>query len=194
MKTFLDTVRALKNEEIARRYAIMNSFDGILTTFGIILAQFFANVSNPKLVIVSCIGAAIAMGVSGTWGAYFTEKAERKKKLREIERHLLRKLKDTKPEFKMKITTFLIAIVDGIAPLISSIIIIIPFILSLSGILSVEMAFYYAFFIIIVLLFIMGILIGKIAKENLILSGIKMILVGIVVGVIVYFIDSLEEL
>ena len=70
-------------DEIARRYFALNSFDGILTTLGIIAANFFAGITSEIIVITACLGAAIAVTVSGFYGAFITESSEREGKLKQ---------------------------------------------------------------------------------------------------------------
>ncbi|MHA2277950.1 MAG: VIT1/CCC1 transporter family protein, partial [Candidatus Kariarchaeaceae archaeon] len=62
--------------EIARRYFVMNGFDGVLTVFGIILGAFLVGYESPKEIIVPGIGASFAIGISGFWIAFLTEQAE----------------------------------------------------------------------------------------------------------------------
>jgi len=81
----LKVLKELKNEEIARRYFVMNSFDGALTILGIIIAVYLSGQNNPGVIITSSLGASIAMAVSGIWGAYSIEKAERQRVLKELE-------------------------------------------------------------------------------------------------------------
>ena len=84
--------------EIGRRVFAQNSFDGVLTIMGIIIGSYFAQVTDPKIVVGAGIGACIAMGVSGVWATYYTEQAERRKKMLELEKHTLRRLHNTKIE------------------------------------------------------------------------------------------------
>ena len=46
---------------IAKRYMIMNSFDGSLTALGIIIGSFLAGVRDPQTLILAGLGASIAM-------------------------------------------------------------------------------------------------------------------------------------
>jgi len=75
--------------EIARRYFAMNAFDGVLTIIGVLMGNYAAHVRDAKVVIVTGFSTCIAMGVSGLWGAYMTESAERKRDLSELENHTL---------------------------------------------------------------------------------------------------------
>ena len=72
--------------EIIRRYFVMNAFDGVLTSLGIIIsnfALFVASLSNPIIEVVSSnsilitgYATTIAIGISGLAGAYLAETAE----------------------------------------------------------------------------------------------------------------------
>ena len=75
--------------EIARRYFVMNSFEGILTILGILIGTYFAKVQDPRFVISTGIAASIAMAVSGIWGTSLTEEAERTKKMKEFLRFMI---------------------------------------------------------------------------------------------------------
>lgn len=187
-------LKILKDEEIARRYFVMNSFDGTLTILGIVIAMYIAGKHDASLIIISSLGAAIALAVSGVWSAYAAERAERLRSLHELERHLLKDLNETEIEKKMDIMTILIALVNGLSPLLVSLIIISPFLISQFGLISVEAAFYLSFISIVLILFLLGAFIGKIARENYLKSGFKMLLAGIVVGIIIYILELVKVL
>ena len=62
---------------IARRFFVMNSFDGSLTMLGIIVGSWVSGVRNPSKIVGTGLGACLAMGISGMVGAYASERAER---------------------------------------------------------------------------------------------------------------------
>jgi len=183
---FNDFFIILKENEIIRRYITINSFDGALTIFGIVLANFVAGSQNPILIVLPSIGATIALGVSGVWSAYAAESAEIKKSIKELERHLLRDLEGTRRHRRAQRTTFLVALVNGLSPSTSAILIIIPFILTYFNVLEITIAYYASFVIVALLLFLLGVFLGRIAKENVLVNGIKMLLAGIVISLIFY--------
>jgi len=124
--------------------------------------------------------------VSGLWGAYAAETAEIKSSMKELESHLLRGLHGTqlmKTKFKKMIFT---SVINGATPMIVSLIIISPFFLAISGRFSMEYAYHAAFGFTGAILFSMGAFSGKIAKENKIYYGAKMLGAGLVIGVIFY--------
>ena len=185
-------LRILKEEEIARRYFVMNSFDGVLVALGVVIAMYLTGIDEPRVVIVSCLGAAIAIAVSGVWSAYAAERAERMKALRELEKHMLKDLGETRIGRRVQIMSFLIALVNGLSPLFVSLVLIFPFVISQLGLLPLELAFYSSITLILTVLFLLGVFVGKIGEENLMKSGMKMVLAGIVVGVIIFVLGGLR--
>jgi predicted membrane protein (TIGR00267 family) len=190
----LKALKELKNEEIARRYFVMNSFDGALTILGIVIAVYISGKHESGLIIISSLGAAVAMAISGIWGAYSIERAERLRVLKELERHLMADLEETEIEKKVNSTTVLVALVDGLSPMLATLLIISPFIASQLGLLEPESAFYYSIAIVVIILFLLGALVGHVAKEDRAKSGAKMVLAGIAVAVVVLLLDLLKLL
>jgi len=167
----------------------MNSFDGVLTVLGIITALYMSGNIESIIIIVSCLGAAIAMGVSGIWGAYAVERAERLRSLKKLELHMMTDLNRTDIGRRMSLATLLVALVDGLAPLITSIIVILPFIFSRIGFFDVNTALKISFAIIVLILLLLGYFIGEISRESRIVSAIKMLSAGIIVGCITIILE-----
>jgi predicted membrane protein (TIGR00267 family) len=188
----LRILRVVYEEDIARRYFVMNSFDGALTILGIIVALYLSNVTSSRIVTVSCIGAAIAMGVSGFFGAYATEHAERKREFEELERHLMTRLRGTEVERKMKVVTLVIALVDGLSPAFVSLLIVTPFILKGYGGYSIVDAYHMSIGIITLVLLGLGGFVGYIAKDNIPRNAFRMLAAGILVAVISLALEYLK--
>jgi predicted membrane protein (TIGR00267 family) len=165
----------LEIDTIARRYLTMNSFDGVLTMLGILVGSFFAGIHDARIVIIAGFGASIAMGVSGFWGSYMTEKAERRKELRELEKSMLTRLKKTKIGRASKAAPYILALIDGLAPFFAALIVLIPFFIT-----PAEIAYYASMGLAFGLLFLLGMFLGSISKESIILSGLRMSVAGII--------------
>ena len=86
LKTVKEAFRITEGEEMARRYFVMNSFDGILTVLGILLGSWVANGTNVKAIIYVTFATCFAMFISGFFGTFMTERAERERELKEIEK------------------------------------------------------------------------------------------------------------
>lgn len=173
--------------EMARRYFALNSFDGVLTISGILIATFFADIYNIDLIIVSCIGAAVALAVSGISGALIIEHSERKGEIKKLEKQIGMSLKKTDIHKAHLFATIILSLINGLSPLLTAGMLIIPFFLDI----GIKTAYYLSFSISAFLLFFIGIFLGKISKENLIKSGIKMLIIGAICFAILFFIERL---
>ena len=194
MANYKKSVRKLKDYwtvadmgGIARRYFAINMFDEILTIIGILVASFFAGVQNPKIVISACIGAAIAMAVSGIWGAYLTEKAEREGKIKLLERKLSVHLRKSPVGKAHRFAAIFLGLVDGLLPLFVTPLMIFPLFLNM----PITAAYQFSILLSFIFLFITGMFLGKISRENLVLAGVKMIIVGIICAAIIFLVGKI---
>jgi predicted membrane protein (TIGR00267 family) len=166
--------------EIARRYFAMNAFDGVLTTIGVLAGNYLAGVRNMSIPIKTGIATSIAMGISGLWGAYLTETAERRRELTELERVSLIDQSRTSIGRASRFAVIIVSIVDGLAPALAAIIVLIP--LFLDPIIGNPLLSYaLAGGLALLSLFGLGLFLGKVSEEkNLILYGLKTLLAGLV--------------
>ncbi len=79
---------------IVRRKFFNNCFDGALTCAGIvsgIFVLFLAGISEntPGNIVVLGFSTALAIGISGLWGAFLSEEAERKKKIIDLKKEMV---------------------------------------------------------------------------------------------------------
>ncbi len=164
--------------EIARRSFGNNAFDGILTMIGVIIGSLTSGISNPRVVITTGLSTSIAIMISGAWGAYLTESAERKKYLDELGKRTLSNLSGSRIGRAGRFAAIAIALVDGLSPFLGAILVLIPFFLS--GLFpSVQTVYYTALGVSLVALFALGMWFGTVAKENLLGYGIKTLLAGV---------------
>ncbi|MCK4521436.1 MAG: hypothetical protein KAU20_02595 [Nanoarchaeota archaeon] len=184
IETIKDYNKIAKIERIARRYFAMNSFDGVLVILGILIAAFFGNIIDKKIIIIACVGALIAIGISGLWGAYLTEGAEREREQKKLEKMLKRDLEETKIGRAFDFAVVSASIINGLSPFIAGIIILIPFFIIPK--ITLVTAYYSAFAIAFIELFFLGIFLGKVSKESTLLYGLKMLVAGVVCAVIIY--------
>ena len=111
---------------IARRYFVVNGFDGVLTMLGIIMGFHISHHPDLKVIINTCLGAAVALTVSGLTSAYISEAAERQNSLRQLEQAMVSDLADSAHGKAARLVPALIAMVNGLAPLLLSLLIISP--------------------------------------------------------------------
>ncbi|NIQ00495.1 MAG: hypothetical protein GWM98_08840 [Nitrospinaceae bacterium] len=178
--------------EIARRYFVVNGFDGALTMLGILLG-FYAGGEVPLRVVLSaCLGAAIALGISGFTSALLSETEERKKELKELEASLVAPLDQSDYGRASQITPWVIAAVNGLSPFLISLFIILPVWLDEYGVLwpflldPLEAAIGFSFLAI----FFLGIFLGRISGAFWLWSGLRALLIGLITAGIIFWIGG----
>ena len=95
---------------IARRKFFNNCFDGALTCAGIVSGLFISFLNHtatntPANVIVYGFSTALAIGISGLWGAFLSEEAERKKKMDDLKKEMV--ILDEDESVKSKVESIL---------------------------------------------------------------------------------------
>jgi predicted membrane protein (TIGR00267 family) len=164
--------------EIARRYFAMNAFDGVLTIIGVLMGNYMAGVRSAGIVIHTGIATSIAMGVSGLWGAYLTEAAERERELAELERVSLTDLGQTKIGRASRMAVIVVALVDGLSPFVASLIVLTPlFIASLIG--NVLVSYALSMAVALIGLFGLGMFLGRISGRSLVGYGLRTLVAGL---------------
>jgi len=164
--------------EIARRYFAMNAFDGVLTTLGVLAGGYLADVDSARAIVSVGLAAAIAMGVSGFYGSYLVERAERDRSLRELEEATLSKLDHSDIASASTYASIVIALVDGLSPFVAAVIVLVPFFLD--GVIAVHNAYFVAAAIAFIELFLLGVFLGRVSRQRLVWSGVKLIAAGVV--------------
>jgi predicted membrane protein (TIGR00267 family) len=163
---------------IMRRYFVMNAFDGVLTTLGVLVGAFVGNVHAARTVVSLILTTAVSIGVAGFYGSYLVERAERGRAMRELEESTLSSLEDTTISSASTYATIVIALVDGFSPLLAALVAMLPFFFT--AVLSVHTAYFISGAIAFVELFALGAFLGRLSRERLIWSGAKLALAGLV--------------
>ena len=171
---------------LARRYFVTNTFDGVLTIFGVLLGSFLAGLMDPNVIVTMSLGAGAAIFVSGVWGTYLAESAERTKSRKDLERKMLRNLEETDISEAENFATIYVSLIDGLSPLVAIIFVLLPFFASLYGVVDMTSAYYISFGFCVILFIFLGIFLGKLSKENLFIAALKSLMVGIICAVIIY--------
>jgi predicted membrane protein (TIGR00267 family) len=189
IKKFKEFDRIANISEIGRRVFAKNGFDGILTIMGVILGSYFGKVTEARIVITTGLGACIAMGVSGIWGTYFTERAERRKNLHELEKITLKKMANTKIERAEHFATVIISIIDGFSPFLASLIVLIPFFFVNGS--GMNFAYLSSLILAFVILALLGAFLGMISKEKIYKGSLRMVVAGIICMILSLFLQTL---
>ncbi len=193
MRSLLEAVSYLREydklaniSEIARRYFAMNAFDGVLTIIGVLMGNLVAGVNSAQIVLSTGLTTSVAMGISGLWGAYLTESAERKRDLGELNRVMLTDLTDTRIGRASRAAIFIVAIVDGLSPFMAALVVLLPFFLA-GNFEDLTWAYYTSLGLALLTLFSLGLFLGHISRGRMIVYGFKTVLAGVVSIVISFF-------
>jgi len=185
VKVYLHITKA---SGIARRYFIMNGFDGAMAIFGIVLGSWMASVTKPEVILLAGFGACLAMGVSGFFGAFMAEKAERERHLKDMEEATKNRVDPIHYEAARFVVIY-VALIDGLSPALTATIALAPFILAAIKIISISNAYFISVPLSLAVLFLLGIYLGKVAKENGWLYGMAMVAVGALTALIIFLIQ-----
>ncbi len=178
-----------KAHRIARRYFFTNGYDGALTMLGLLMG-FYASGDVPvRTVIGACMGAAIALCISGLSSAYISESEERKKELADLESALVDDLSDTEYSRAMKWTPVWIALVNGFAPFLISLFIILPLWMAQFGIFLPLPPLESAIASALSVIFILGIFLGKATGSFWLVTGLRALLIAIVTCLVILTIE-----
>lgn len=166
------------------RYISRGLIDGSLSVLGVVLGAAIGG--DVRIIIAAGVGGAIANSLSNVFGALTAERAAILVDLVETEEDLVGsdvRLKDTKIYDKLKKKIYVGGFLDGVFTLIGSIVPIVPFVFAPATI-TLQNAIYLSIAVTLALLFILGIYLGKVSRENMIILGTKMALFGLVTAVV----------
>jgi predicted membrane protein (TIGR00267 family) len=175
-----------KSGRIARRYFVVNGFDGALTMLGLIVGFLFIAPDDLSVVINVCLAAAIALGMSGLSSAYVSESAERQHALNNLEEAMIIDLSESAHGKTAIWTPILVALVNGLAPLLISLLILSPLWLSSLGVLLPLTALYCAIIVAMLLVFLLGVFLGRLAGKFWLRSGIETLLLAAITTALIY--------
>lgn len=164
--------------EIARRSFGNNAFDGVLTMIGVMIGSLSSGVSDPHIVITTGMSTSVAIMISGAWGAFLTESAERKKELKELGQSMLTDLEGTRIGRASNFAAIAVSAVDGLSPFAGAIVVLLPFFFS-KLFHDIRFVYYTSLGTSLIALFALGMWFGKVGKENLIVGGVKTLLAGL---------------
>ena len=147
------------------------------------------NVPTP-IAINACLGAAIALSISGLTSAYISESEERKKELVELEQALIADLNDTEHNKATQWAPVWIALVNGFAPFLVSLCIIFPLFVDQWGMplpfSPLETSIACALFII----FLLGVFLGKVSGSFWLWTGLRALLIAILTCLVILIFES----
>jgi len=178
-----------RSQGIARRYLVTNGFDGALTMLGLVVGFYVSAETDLAVVIGVCLAAAIALGMSGISSAYVSESVERKKELAELEEAMVTELKESAHGKAARLIPFMIALVNGLAPMVFSLLIITPLWLAQHGLPLPLDPFKASILVSFIIIFLLGVFLGRVSGVFWLWAGLRTVLVAIVTGVLIFLVS-----
>ena len=192
MAMAMDQIKTLleisHSKEIMRRYFVVNGFDGALTMLGLIMGFYVSDYVELAVVITTCLAAALALGMSGISSAYISEAAERRRALMELEKAMVTSLDESHHARAAIWIPWLVALVNGVAPLLFALIIISPLWLARSGIMLAYEPLLIAMFVALTIVFLLGVFLGRIGGTFWLWSGLQSLAVASATVGLIYLI------
>jgi predicted membrane protein (TIGR00267 family) len=174
--------------DIMRRYFVVNGFDGALTMLGLIMGFYVSGHVDLEVVITTCLATALALGISGVSSAYISEAAERRRTLAELEQAMATTLDNSRHARAAMLVPWLVALVNGIAPLIFAIIILSPLWLARSGTVFAPGPLPSAMAVALGTIFLLGVFLGRVGGTFWLWSGLQSLAVALITAGLIYLI------
>ncbi|WP_372740657.1 hypothetical protein [Neptunomonas sp.] len=179
-------LKITRSQGIARRYFVVNGFDGALTMLGLILGFQFSSSAPLSVTINACMGAAIALGVSGVSSAYISEVAEKRRALLQLEEAMLIDMQDSAHSEAARWVPIMIALVNGSAPLLISLVILSPMLLTQAGIAFPVSPLFLAIILALIIVFLLGVFLGRISGISWLRSGLQTLCIAITTALLIF--------
>ena len=170
---------------IARRYFVTNGFDGALTMLGLMMGFRISGGVAPAVMIAACMGAAIALGMSGLSSAYISEAAERRRELRELEEAMLADLNASAHARAARLVPVLVALVNGMAPFLISLLIMAPLWLEYFGIYVKPSPIDAAIIVAFLLIFLIGVFLARVSGGFWLWMGMRTVAIAAVTSLLI---------
>jgi predicted membrane protein (TIGR00267 family) len=173
---FLHLQRA---KSILRRYFVTNGFDGAFTMLGLMAGFYSSNRVDMAVALSASLGTAIALFMSGLSSAYLSESAERRRELYDLEQALITDLSQSDYGEASRYLPAVVALVNGLSPLLISLLIMTPLWLSILGFNLPLSPFLLAILIAMICTFLLGIFIGSISRTFWLWAGLRTLAIAI---------------
>ena len=172
-------LRLSRSQGIARRYFVVNGFDGALAMLGLVMGFHVTGDASLEVAITACMGGAIALGVSGLSSAYISESAERRRDLRSLEEAMAgESLQNSSHGRAARLVPVYVAAVNGLAPFVTALLITAPLWMAHWGLVLPLSPFIAAAATATFLLFLYGVYIGVISGTFWLWSGLRTLFIA----------------
>ncbi len=173
------------SDEYGRRAFANNAFDGALTFLGILMGNLVLNEFYPLTIIKIGLSTCLAIGMSGAFGRFLSERAERKRVLNQMGKDLFTDLSDSSLGREARKKTMTISFIDGVSPALAAVIPLSPFFLAQASVIPINVSIVASLALVFIILFGLGMFLGKTSQENTLLYGGLVVAVGFVTSLII---------
>ena len=169
--------------ETGQKYMINTLFDAINSILGVVIGLYLAEEGSTYIFIMSVISTAIALGISSGTSIYEAEYFEQLREIKKIEKHMITNFEEKNPLLakKAKLMGFGVGIMNFLTPLIIALIFT-----AVLALLSLSWAFWTIVGLSALILFVTGLIFGKINQLSPLRRGVRMLVIGLVTFVAVY--------
>jgi predicted membrane protein (TIGR00267 family) len=176
----------IENDEYARRAFANNAFDGALTFLGILMGNLVLPEFLPSTIIKIGLSTCLAIGMSGVFGRFLSERAERRRFLKQMERDMFTDLSNSSLEREARKKIITISVIDGISPALAALAPLAPFFFAQASVIAVNVSIVCSFVLVFVVLFGLGMFLGKTSQENTLLYGGFVVAIGFITSLIIF--------
>jgi len=152
---------------------------------GLIVGFHVSGEATLSVMVNTSFAVTIALGMSGVTSAYLSEAAEKRVELRELERAMISDLGDTTHGRAARLLPFVIAAVNGFAPMIFAFLIMLP--LLMVYVWKVPLApLETSFGVALALIFMLGVYLGRISGVFWLWAGIRTLLIASATALLIF--------
>lgn len=178
-------LRITRSHDIARRYLVVNGFDGALAMLGLMMGFYVSKEVALGTMLSACVGTAVALMMSGLSSAYVSESAERRRELLELEQAMITNLDESAHAKAARLVPWLIAFVNGLSPFVLAIIIISPLWLHELGLVLPLSPLEASIGIAFAVIFALGAFLGYVSRTFWLWSALRTLLVAAATALII---------
>ncbi|MFW6125676.1 MAG: VIT1/CCC1 transporter family protein [Chloroflexota bacterium] len=156
--------------------------DGALSTLGVVIG---ASSASSLIIISAGIGGTVANAISNLLSAFSAESATRYAGLRDLEKSMVdRKLKGSILDRRIQWQTLRAGGVDGLGTFLGGALPVIPY-----AVLPPGEALFVSIGVVILAISFVGVYLGRVSKSSILLSVLKMVVLGLLVAGLVYLLQ-----
>ena len=186
LRSFL---RITESGKIARRYFVTNGFDGVLATLGLLMG-FRVNVKTSLDVIIgACLGAAVALFMSGITSAYISESAEKERELRLLEQSMIASLDHSVHGQAARLMPWVIALINGLSPFCLALLVMFPLFIAEAQLFGDVSPLDAAIAVALLLTFLLGVYSGRLGGRFWLWSGLRSLMIAAITAIIIFVLN-----